>query len=597
MTNNKKKNHPWIKIIKTVFIHKKYAIGLLSFVFLLACLDVLYPFVNKIAIDNYFSETPDYSTVPYFIAGYVLVALGYFLTVWGFIFFASKVEAYTSYELRKEAYNNLQTLSFSYFDKTKQGWIMARLTSDARKLSEIISWGVVDLLWGLLTMTGYLIVLMIIDIRMSLIILIILPIILTITILINKKILKAYRNARNENSKITAALNEGFMGAAATKSLVIEEDNNQEFKSKTKDYKRASIRAVALSSLFGPIVFVTCYFCVGTTLYLGATLSISLTTLYLFVNYTISFFDPVMRVSELLGEFQQAQASAERVIMLINEKSEVVDTPEVIEKYGTIYNPKFENFEELIGDVEFKNVSFYYDEKNPVLTDFNLHIKPGSNVALVGHTGSGKSTIVNLICRFYEPTKGEILIDGKNYKDRSVTWLHQNLGYVLQTPQLFSGSILENVRYGNLDATDEDCINALKLVAADEFIEKLDDKYNTHVGEGGGKLSVGEKQLISFARALVKNPKILILDEATSSIDTKTENQIQSAIEISMKGRTSFVIAHRLSTIVNADLILVLDEGKIIESGTHHELLNKKGYYFELYRNQFRDNSVDKIIN
>ena len=593
----KNKNHPWRKIIKTVFKHKKYAIGLIVLVVLLALLDVLYPFINKIALDNYFGDNPDFSTVPYFIAGYIGVAFMYFITVFGFIFFAGRVEAYTSYYLRKEAYNKLQQLSFSYFDKTQQGWIMARLTSDASRLSEIISWGIVDLLWGLLTMTGYLIVLMIIDIRMSLILLIVLPIILTITILINKKILKAYRNARNENSKVTAALNEGFMGASATKSLVIENDNNIEFESKTRKYKRASIRAVALSSLFGPIVFVTCYFCVGTTLYLGATLAISLTTLYLFVNYTISFFDPVMRVAELLGEFQQAQASAERVINLINEEPSIKDREDVIEKYGTIFNPKYENFEPIIGDVEFKNVSFYYDEKNPVLDDFNLHIKPGSNVAIVGHTGSGKSTIVNLICRFYEPTKGQILIDGKDYKDRSITWLHHNLGYVLQTPQLFSGTILENVKYGNLKASDEECIAALKLVAADEFIEKLDDKYNTYVGEGGGKLSIGEKQLISFARALVKNPRLLILDEATSSIDTKTENQIQAAIEISMKGRTSFVIAHRLSTIVNADLILVLEDGKIIESGKHHELLAQKGSYFELYRNQFRDNTVDKIIN
>ncbi|MBQ9124435.1 MAG: ABC transporter ATP-binding protein [Acholeplasmatales bacterium] len=490
----------------------------------------------------------------------------------------------------------LQHLSFSYFDQTAQGWIMARLTSDARRLSEIISWGVVDLLWGILTMIGTLIVLIYYNFTLSLIILITLPFILFITIFLNRRILKAYRKARNENSKITAALNEGFMGVKATKSLVIEDKNNEEFESVAYKYKRSSLRAVMLSALFGPIVFITCYFCVGTTLYVGATLAVSLPALYLFVDYTIKFFEPVMSVSNKLGEFQQAQASAERIISLIEEEPEIKDRDDVIEKYGTTFNPKYENFEELIGDIEFKNVSFKYNIGDEVLTNFNLKIPKGSNVALVGHTGSGKSTIVNLICRFYEPTEGEILIDNKNYKDRSITWLHSNLGYVLQTPQLFSGTILDNVRYGRLNATDNECIEALKLVSADSFIEKLDDKYNSHVGEGGNKLSLGEKQLISFARAIVANPKILILDEATSSIDTETENLIQHAVEVVLKGRTSFMIAHRLSTVVNADIILVMKDGKIVEQGNHSELLNKKGYYFELYKNQFVEESVEALL-
>jgi len=589
-------NHPWKKIIKTVMRHKKYAIGLLASIAFLASLDVFYPFFNQYALQHFFGDNPNYDTVPLFITFYIGIAIIYGFAVFSFLFFAGRVEVHTSYELRKDAYKNLQKLPFSYFDKTAQGWIMARLTSDARKLSEIISWGVLDVLWSLLNMIGILIVLMVVNIQLSVIILIVLPIILLVTIFINSKILKAYRTARSENSKITAALNEGFMGAKATKSLVIENKNNEEFVYKAGRYKRASLKAVALSALFGPIVFVTCYFCVGTTIYVGASLSISLPLLYLFVDYSIKFFDPVMNISQTLGDFKQAQASAERIISLIEQKADITDTPEVIEKYGTIFEPKYENFEELHGDVEFKNVTFTYTGNEIILKNFNLKIKAGSNVALVGHTGSGKSTIVNLICRFYEPTSGEILIDGKNYKDRSITWLHSNLGYVLQTPQLFTGTILENVKYGNLDATDEECIAALKMVAADEFIEKLDDKYNTFVGEGGGKLSLGEKQLISFARAIVKNPKILVLDEATSSIDTQTENKIQHAIEVAMKDRTSFMIAHRLSTVVNADLILVMRDGEVVESGNHHELLNKKGYYFELYKNQFVEDSVNSLL-
>lgn len=592
----KKVKSPWKKIIKTVLKSKKYCIGLISSVIILAILDVCYPLLNQYAISNYFSQEPDFSTIGWFIFGYICVAIGYGLSVFSFIYFAGKLEVATSYELRKEAYLNLQKLPFSYFDRTAQGWIMARLTSDARRLSEIISWGIVDLLNGVLVMIGILAVLMVYNIKLSLIVICLLPILLLVTWLIRKKILKAYREARAYNSKITAAFNEGFMGVKATKSLVIEDKNNEEFISKAKDYKRSSLRAAIFSSLFGPFIFIMCYFCVGTTLYIGTTLAISIPVIYLFVDYTIKFFDPVMYVSQILGEFQQAQASAERIISLIEEEPEIKDRDDVIEKYGTIFEPKYENFEELIGEIEFKDVTFKYQKGETVLNNFNLHIKAGESVALVGHTGSGKSTIVNLICRFYEPTEGDILIDGHSYKDRSITWLHSNLGYVLQTPQLFSGTILDNVRYGKLDATDEECINALKTVAADEFIEKLDDKYNSLVGEGGNKLSLGEKQLISFARAIVANPKILILDEATSSIDTKTEHLIQNAIDVAMKGRTTFMIAHRLSTVVNADLILVMKDGCVIESGKHHDLLAQKGYYFELYKNQFTQESIESLL-
>ena len=590
-------NHPWKKIIKTVMLHKKYFIGLLISVIFLAAIDVAFPLINQWALKNYFVEGANYTSVPFFIIFYVGIAISYGTIIFLFINFAGKLEAYTSYELRKEAYLNLQQLPFSYFDRTAQGWIMARLTSDARRLSEIISWGLVDFVWGLLSMVGIIVVLLVLNAKLALIIVVSMPIILFLTILINSKMLKAYRKARSDNSQITAALNEGFMGVKATKSLVIEDGNTKDFVSKSAKYKRSSLRAVLLSSLFGPIVFITCYFCVGSTIYVGAYLTVDLAVLYMFIDYTIKFFDPVMSISEILGQFKQAQASAERIIALISEEAEIKDSPEVIEKYGTIFNPKYENFENIIGDVKFENVTFKYNKGEEVLTDFNLDINAGSSVALVGHTGSGKSTLVNLICRFYEPTKGKILIDGKDYKQRSITWLHSNLGYVLQTPELFSGTILENVRYGKMDATDEECINALKIVHADEFISKLDDGYNTFVGEGGGKLSLGEKQLISFARAIIKDPKILILDEATSSIDTQTEKQIQDAIEIVMKGRTTFMIAHRLSTVVNADVILVMKDGKIIERGNHKELLNNKGYYFELYKTQFQEDIEKGILN
>lgn len=589
---------PWKKIFKTVINHKWYTFGLIMAVILVTILNVIYPLLNQYAIEHYFEgvDPNRFDNLPIFVTIYISVAVANGLIIFLYIFIANRIDIAVSYDLRKEAYKKLQELPFSYFDTTSQGWIIARLTSDATKLSEIISWGAIELLEGVVTMIAVLSILLYLNTLLGLIVLVLLPIVFIISNVLRKKILKAYREARAHNSVLTAAFNEGYMGAKASKSLVIEDKNMDEFVEKARKYKSSSIRALLFSSLLGPIVFIICYFAVGTTLYFGATIGVTISVLYVFVDYTIRFFDPVINVSAIIGDFQQAQASAERIISLIDEIPDIRDTDEVIEKYGTVYEPKYENFEPLIGDVEFKNVSFKYKVGEEVLSNFNLKIKPGSSVALVGHTGSGKSTIVNLICRFYEPTKGEILIDGKNYKERSITWLHSNLGYVLQTPQLFSGSILDNVRYGKLDATDAECINALKTVSGDGFIEKLEDGYNSLVGEGGNKLSIGEKQLISFARAIVANPRILILDEATSSIDTKTEHLIQNAIEIASKDRTTFMIAHRLSTVVNADLIIVMKDGKIVEQGTHHELLMNKGYYFELYRNQFTEDKINSLL-
>lgn len=591
---------PWNSIIKIVLEKKSEAILLVLSVLLLAAADLTYPLLNQYAIE-YFIEKKDFTNAVAFIIFYFIFAAIYGLIVSLFILAANKIEIRVAYTLREQSFKKLQELPFSYFDITPQGWIMARVTSDSRKLSIILSWGFIDFFWGFLTMIGIFIILLIKNIQLSIIVICILPILLIFSIIMRKVILKHYRSARKINSEITGAYNEGFLGAKTIKSLVIENKVKDNFKDKANKYKKSALRAAAFSALFGPVIFVIGYLGVGLTLYTGGIMVIGgtllLSELYLFIDYTIKFFDPVISISRVLGDFQQAQASAERIISLIKEEPDIKDTPEVIEKYGTVFAPKRENFEPLIGDVTFKDVSFKYKTGEQVLSHFNLDIKAGSNIALVGHTGSGKSTIVNLICRFYEPTSGEILIDNKNYKERSITWLHDNLGYVLQTPQLFSGTIFENVAYGKLDATIEDVKKACQLVKADEFIEKLDDKYNTYIGEGGSKLSLGEKQLISFARALIRDPKILILDEATSSIDTKTETLIQNAINVALKGRTSFMIAHRLSTVVNADLILVMDKGQIVESGKHHDLLLKKGYYFELYKTQFEQEAIDHLLN
>ena len=584
----------WRRILSLAF-KKKDGIVIIIYMVILAGLDIFVPWLSSKALDVFFGENPRYELMWPFIGTYVGISILYVIVVYLFIRKAGKVEAVVSRDIRREAYVHLQELSLSYYDRNASGWIMARLTSDSRKLAEIISWGIVDISWGLATMAGILIILYVVNAMLAIIITVLTPVLLGVCLIFRRKILMAYRDVRNTNSKITGAFNEGILGSKTTKSLVLEDKKTREFKDLSGDMRRKSIRAIIRSAVLWPTVLVIGYFGVGLTLGFGSAsvlgviggTAISISTLYLFINYTTLFFDPVIQITSVVADLQQAQASAERIIGLIETKSDIIDKEEVIEKYGTLTNPKRENWEDIIGDIEFKDVSFHYKEKDNILNNFNLKIKAGTSVALVGHTGSGKSTIVNLVCRFYEPVSGEILIDGKDYRERSIGWLHENIGYVLQTPYLFNTTIKENVRYGKLDATDEEIERACEIVNASEFINKLDKGYDTEVGENGAKLSVGERQLISFARAIINDPKILVLDEATSSIDTQTEVIIKEATNKLLKGRTSFIVAHRLSTIINSDLILVIDKGKIVESGTHQELLMKNGKYFELYKNQF----------
>lgn len=309
-------------------------------------------------------------------------------------------------------------------------------------------------------------------------------------------------------------------------------------------------------------------------------------TLSAFLSYTTQLFDPIQQLARILVEFQSAQAAAERVLSLLDTPLEITDTPEVEAVFGDSFDPKPENWPKLYGDVTFENVGFHYIPEEQILSNFNLHVPAGKSIALVGETGAGKSTIINLICRFYEPTSGRILIDGVDYRERSQLWLQRNLGYVLQSPHLFSGTIRDNIRYARKDASDAEVRRAAQMVHAEQFILEQEHGYDTEVGEGGIRLSTGQKQLISFARVILADPRIFVLDEATSSIDTQTEQLIQQAITTVLQGRTSFIVAHRLSTIRNADLILVIGDGGIIEQGTHEQLLEKKGAYYQLYSQQ-----------
>lgn len=451
----------------------------------------------------------------------------------------------------------------------------------------------------MMTMIG--VVMFVINAKLALITFVVVPFLVVISIFFQKKILRVSRNVRKINSKITGAFNEGITGAKTTKTLVREDENLNEFQDVTFDMKKKSVRSAVISSLYMPIVI--SLGSVGMALALGfggsgvVAGAISYGTLYLFFNFTVQFYEPIREMSRIFAELQVAQASAERLLSMIDTDPDIIDSKEVIEKYGDSVDAKKENWEAIQGDISFKDVTFYYKEDEVILEDFNLDIKAGQTIALVGETGSGKSTIVNLACRFYEPVKGDILIDGVDYRKRSQLWLHSNIGYVLQTPHLFSGTIRDNISYGMLEASELDIIRAAKLVNAHDFIMKFEKGYETEVGEGGAKLSTGEKQLISFARAILANPKLFILDEATSSVDTETELIVQEAIQKVLTGRTSFIIAHRLSTIRSADRILVIEKGKIIEDGTHDELMQDKGHYYSLYTNQFIDEKEMEIIN
>jgi len=590
----------WKKIFSYMRpFRRNLILGILAAV-VLAAIDTIYPLINKYAIDEII-DSGSLEKLPYFIMFYIVIMLVIGFMVYGFIINAGQVNQKLSFTLRKNAFKKLHELPFSYYDRTPIGWIMARMTSDSRNLSDILSWGLIDLSWGLLMMVGITIVMLIVNLKLALITLSTLPLLIGLSIYFRTKILRAYRKIRKENSKITGAFNEGITGAKTTKTLVLEEQNFNDFDHLTSKMKRHSIRAAVFAGLYFPSILFIATIATSLVIYYGgidvSSDVITIGMLYLFMAYIGSFFEPVMQLANILARFQQAQASAERLIGLIEQEPEIFDTPEVIEKYGDAIDLKKENWEELIGKVEFKDVTFKYNKGETVLSNFDLKVKAGESIALVGHTGAGKSTIVNLICRFYEPTSGEILIDGRNYKDRSIGWLHDNLGYVLQSPHLFSGSILENIRYGRPDATLEEVIHASKLVEADNFIIEFKEGYDTEVGEGGARLSVGQKQLISFARALIANPKILILDEATSSVDTKTEKSIQRAIKIVLKGRTSFVIAHRLSTITQSNRILVLENGIIEESGTHQELIKLEKRYYKLYTNQFKSKVIEESKN
>ncbi len=578
---------------------KPYKFIMISMVvlgFLGGLVDIILPLFQRYALDNFIGKDA-LDTLEGFIFCYVSILVFQVLANTISAYQSCQIEMYVGRDMKRESFNHLQTLAFSYYNQNSVGYIHARVMSDTDRIAALISWGLMDGVWNLSYIVGAIVVMLTIDLKLAMWVIVIVPITALGAAFFQKKLVMLNRKIREVNSKITGNFNEGITGAKTTKTLVIEKKMEESFEETTDEMYKTSVRAGHYRSLFASMISFAASLALALVLWQGGLITMEgvmeLGTLSVFMSYALGMMEPVQWVVRAISQLIIVQVNVERFTRLMETESDVCDTKEVIEKYGDSFEPKKENWEPLYGDVTFEDVSFRYpDGDEYVLEHFNLHVPQGTNVAIVGETGAGKSTLVNLVCRFFEPTSGRILIDGKDVRERSQLWLHSNIGYVLQAPHLFSGSVLENLKYGNPDATMEEIEAAVKGVSADGVIARMEKGYNSEVGEGGDLLSTGEKQLLSFARAILANPRIFVLDEATSSIDTVTEKLIQDAIAKLMKGRTSFVIAHRLSTIRQADVILVVKDGKIIEQGTHGELIAKKGAYYSLYTKQFQEETM-----
>ena len=604
MNEKKKTGAKWFGIPNLVPYMKPYGkliLWMLLMAFYGSAMDAVIPLFQQYAIDNYIAGST-LAGIGWFIGAYVVVILTQTASNYISAFGACKLELSVGRDLKRESFNHLQTLSFSYFNQNSVGYVHARVMSDTDRIASTLAWSMCEGVWHSAYLVCAIVMMLILNWKMALCVLVIVPIVAISSAYFQKKLVFYHRQVREKNSRITGAFNEGITGATTTKTLVVEDKMEKEFDELTADMKKVSVRAMHFRAVFISTTTLAASLALALVLWRGGIITrnglMLIGTLSVFMNYAQGMMEPIQWLVQALSSLVNVQVNVERFTTLMETQSDVQDTPEVVEKYGDTFNPKKENWEELHGDIEFRDVTFRYpDGDENILEHFDLKVPQGTNVAIVGETGAGKSTLVNLVCRFYEPTEGQVLIDGRDARERSQLWLHSNIGYVLQTPHLFSGTVLENLRYGKENATMGEIEAAVKAVSADGIIARLPDGYQSDVGEGGNSLSTGEKQLLSFARALLADPRIFVLDEATSSVDTVTERLIQDAIEKVMDGRTSFVIAHRLSTIRRADVILVVNAGKIVERGSHAELMAKRGVYYGLYTRQYREEQLRSVMD
>ena len=559
--------------------------------------DIILPLFQRYALDH-FVGSGTFDTVAVFVLLYILTILTAAGSNYISCALATIIEMRVNRQLRQTGFNHLQTLSFSYFNQNSVGYIHARLMSDTARIGGLVSWTLVDCVWRLSYLIGAVVVMVMLDPRLAAMVLSILPLLVILFSVFQNRLIKVNREVREINSQITGNFNEGITGAKTVKSLAIEEKMERRFTADTNKMRTKSVQASRLRGLFAGTMNFASSVALAIVLWKGGYIAANqIGTFSVFMSYAQGMMEPLRWLVDIVSDLITTQVNIERFTDLLAVKSDVTDTPEVVAKYGDTLDPKRENWEELKGDIVFRDVTFRYpDGEETVLEHFSLEIPFGTHLAIVGETGAGKSTLANLVCRFYEPTEGTVLIDGRDARERSQLWLHSAIGYVLQTPHLFSGTVRENLLMGKPDATQEEILQAIRTVSAEEVIAHLEKGLDTDVGEGGDLLSTGEKQLISFARAILADPRILILDEATASVDTVTEAKIQAAMESVTAGRTCITIAHRLSTVRDADMILVVRNGRIVEQGSHTQLLQKRGYYHELYTRQYEDETTARIL-
>ena len=586
----------WLNFLRHVRPHRRWAFMMCGFGFGLALVETVIPLLTGWMIDV--AITNGSTSRLWWMGGAFAVLMAIFaVCVWVFILSAGRLATGVAYDLRRGCFQRLQQLPFSFFDVRPTGWLVSRVTSDCAKVSDRMPWVLLDLFWGSTMLVGICTAMLMIDTTLALWTISIVPPLVIATWVFKRKMLASSRDMRRTNSAITAAFSESIAGVRTTKSLNREARNLDEFGSMAGAMHAHSMRNALQAAVFLPIVAMLGSIGVGIALWQGGMrieeqTGLSVGMLIAFMEYAILFSMPIQELAARLADLQSAQAAAERVQGLFDEVPAIRDNPEVrirIEEQATRgrRDRASDGGDPIVDTLEYRGIRFHYKPEEPVLEDFSLRIERGETIALVGPTGGGKSTIANLAARFYEPVEGEILINGVDYRERSLDWWQSQFGIVQQTPHLFSGSIRENIRYGRLEADDEAVEAVARRAGAHEFITNLDDGYDHDVGEGGELLSTGQRQLVSLARALLADPQVFIMDEATSSIDTETETLIQGAIDRVLEGRISFVIAHRLSTIRHADRILFIEAGRIIEQGTHEALLEQGGRYAELYAGQF----------
>ncbi len=587
----------WLKIFRRALRFKRLLGPLFVTAIGIAICDASFAQITRWVIDGVVRDGVNAAFSRYLTA-YLLATLALSVGVWAFIELAGRLSHLLAHDIRRESFDKLQTLEFAFFDTRPVGWLITRLTSDCDRLARVIAWGFLDIVWG----TSFVIMiaasLLYMNVRLGLIVIGVVPVLAVVSKYFQRRLLLSAREIRKFNSQITAGYNEAIQGVRTTKSLVREQENLGEFQQLSARMYAASVLNARQSALYFPLVTTLGTLAAGLALWRGGYLAtggaLSLGTLVAFIALAGQFFNPINQLAQKLTEMQGAQAAGERVMGLLATEPKIQDGPAVLERLHPPPSPA--GRPAPIESIEFRHVDFRYEQGPMVLQDFNLTVRAGETIALVGPSGGGKSTLVSLVCRFYEPIAGQILINGVDYRELPLAWLQSQLGIVLQTPHLFKGTVREAIRYGRLDATDAEVEAAARLVNAHEFIRQMEEGYESPVGEGGNRLSTGQRQLVSFARALLARPQIFVMDEATSSIDTETEQLIQRGLETILAGRISFVIAHRLSTIRRADRILVITQGRIEESGTHAELLRRRGHYHDLYTSQFRREREEAVL-